>query len=82
MGERRQMSDNEPVEARAALLIAAAPDPATQDNVIFHVVKELSEADYDRYRSCLLCHVAGRSAADVVQWADALRLCRLGQIPD
>ena len=43
------MSDNEPVEARAALLIAAAPDPATQGKVIFHVVTELSEADYDRY---------------------------------
>jgi hypothetical protein len=42
------VSDNEPVEARAALLIAAAPDPATQGNVIFHVVKELSEADYNR----------------------------------
>jgi hypothetical protein len=44
-----EMSDNEPVEARAALLIAAAPDPASQGKVIFHVVKELSEADYDRY---------------------------------
>jgi hypothetical protein len=43
------MSDNEPVEARAALLIAAAPDPASQGKVAFHVVKELSEADYDRY---------------------------------
>lgn len=43
------MSDNEPVEARAALLIAAAPDPATQGKVIFQVVKELSEADYERY---------------------------------
>jgi hypothetical protein len=42
------MSDNEPVEARAALLIAAAPDPATQGNVIFDVVKKLSQADYDR----------------------------------
>jgi len=43
------MSDNEPVEARAALLIAAAPDPATQGAAIFHVVKELSDADYERY---------------------------------
>jgi hypothetical protein len=37
------------VEARAALLIAAAPDPATQGNVILHFVKELTEAEYDRY---------------------------------
>jgi hypothetical protein len=48
-GWEKHISDNEPVEARAALLIAAAPDPATQGNVIFHVVKELSQADYDRY---------------------------------
>jgi hypothetical protein len=48
-GERWHMSDNQPVEARAALLIAPALDPATQGNVIFHVVTELSEADYDRY---------------------------------
>lgn len=43
------MGDNKPVEARAALLIAPAPDPASQGNVIFHVVKELSEVDYGRY---------------------------------
>jgi hypothetical protein len=38
-----------PVETRAALLIAAALDPAPQGKVIFHVVKELSEVDYERY---------------------------------
>jgi hypothetical protein len=44
------MSDNEPVEARAALLIASAPDPVSQGAMmIFDVVKELSEADYERY---------------------------------
>jgi hypothetical protein len=43
------MSENEPSDTRAALLISPAPDPATQGNVIFHVVKELSDADYDRY---------------------------------
>lgn len=43
------MSDNKPVETRAALLIAAAPDPATQGNVIFHHVKDLSKEEFDRY---------------------------------
>jgi hypothetical protein len=43
------VSDNEPVETRAALLIAAAPDPATQGNVIFHHVKDLSKEEFDRY---------------------------------
>ena len=41
--------DNEAVETRAALLIAAAPDPATQGNVIFHKVRDLSEKEFDRY---------------------------------
>jgi len=31
------------------VLITAAPDPANQGNAIFHVVKELPEADYERY---------------------------------
>jgi hypothetical protein len=43
------VNDNEPVETRAALLIAAAPDPATQGNVIFHHVKDLSKEEFDRY---------------------------------
>ncbi|HZE18400.1 MAG TPA: hypothetical protein VE197_23375 [Mycobacterium sp.] len=37
------MSDNEPVETRAALLIAAAPDPATQGNVIKLSYSEIEE---------------------------------------
>jgi hypothetical protein len=43
------MSDNAPVETRAALLIAPAPDPSTQGNVIFHNVKELSKDEFNRY---------------------------------
>jgi hypothetical protein len=43
------MSDNEPEEARAALLIAASADPAAQGNVTFHRIKDLSKDDYDRY---------------------------------
>ncbi|WP_104183295.1 hypothetical protein [Mycobacterium avium] len=43
------MSGNEPEEARAALLIAASADPATQGDVTFHRVKDLSKDDFDRY---------------------------------
>lgn len=45
------MSDNAAEESRAALLVTAAPDPATQGNTLFNVVKELSEADYNRYKA-------------------------------
>lgn len=44
------MTDNPPQESRAALLVTTPPDPATQGNVLFEVVTELSEEDYNRYR--------------------------------
>jgi hypothetical protein len=31
-------------------LVTTPPDPATQGNVLFEVVTELSEGDYNRYR--------------------------------
>lgn len=43
------MSDNEPVETRAALLIARSTDPDNEGVPIFHNVKELSKEEFNRY---------------------------------
>jgi hypothetical protein len=45
------MSNNAPEESRAALLITVPPDPATQGNVLFEVVRELSEPEYERFKT-------------------------------
>lgn len=45
------MNDNAPEESRAALLVTAPSDPATQGNLLFTVVEELSEQDFNRYRT-------------------------------
>lgn len=58
------MIDNEPLEARAALLIAVAPHPATQADVFFDLAKELSEEDDDPYADAWIACApyAGRAA--------------------
>ncbi|SLD23578.1 Uncharacterised protein [Mycobacteroides abscessus subsp. massiliense] len=45
------MMDNTPQESRAALLVTRPTDPDTQGNILFSVVKDLSEDEYLRYRS-------------------------------